>query len=107
MYHYHKYSEGINDRNNVHDKKRWLHLYIYIYIYINVCGCGWICKTFQDDDMFRLIVSDNGVGYDENIESSSLGLVLVNTLAKQQLRGDIKIDSQDGVKVEINWRKDV
>ena len=28
---------------------------IYIYIYINVCGCGWICKTFQDDDMFRVL----------------------------------------------------
>ncbi|MBP1680324.1 MAG: two-component system sensor histidine kinase [Proteobacteria bacterium] len=52
---------------------------------------------------YRLRVYDDGVGYNEEKISNSLGLVLVKTLALQQLRGEMRIDSTQGVRVEIIW----
>ena len=60
-------------------------------------------KLDKDNNSFKLYISDDGIGYNKERPSDSLGLVLVNTLAKEQLKGDIKIDSTQGVKVEINW----
>ncbi len=57
----------------------------------------------KENQIYKLYISDNGIGYDQNNISNSLGLVLVNTLAKDQLAGKIKINSVDGVSVEINW----
>jgi len=58
------------------------------------------------DNDFQLIVYDDGIGYNQNKPSNSLGMVLVNTLAVQQLKGKINIDSTNGVRVEIHWSND-
>ena len=57
----------------------------------------------SQDNQFILTISDNGIGYDKNQQSDSLGLVLVETLAIQQLKGQMNIDSTNGVKVQIKW----
>ena len=57
----------------------------------------------QTDNTYSLSISDDGIGYNKDIPSNSLGLILVNTLSEKQLRGMIKIDSNNGVKVIINW----
>jgi two-component sensor histidine kinase len=50
-----------------------------------------------------LVVSDNGVGFPDNLDwrkSRSLGLRLVQVLA-QQLRGNLDIQSEDGTQVKL------
>ena len=59
----------------------------------------------KDATHFLLCVKDDGIGYDENASSNSLGLVLVESLVKAKLRGKVQIDSDDGVSVEIKWEK--
>jgi len=58
----------------------------------------------KKDNLFNLLVSDNGIGYDKNIRSNSLGLILVDTLSKKQLKGELNSDSSNGVTVNITWR---
>jgi two-component sensor histidine kinase len=60
-------------------------------------------KLHTKGNKIYLIVSDNGIGYDQSIKSNSLGLLLINTLVQKQFKGDITIESTDGVKVEISW----
>ena len=60
-------------------------------------------KLSKKSNIFSLIISDDGIGYNKDIPSNSLGLILVNTLAKNQLRGDIDINSKNGVDVKIKW----
>ncbi len=61
----------------------------------------------EKDGYFILSVCDDGVGFKEDSTDYSLGLTLVETLATEQLSGTFKLDSQDGVKTIIKWRKDV
>ena len=61
-------------------------------------------KLQKIDDNYILDVEDDGVGYDKNKDTDSLGLVLVDTLAKDQLDGDVKIQIDNGVKVQIVWK---
>lgn len=60
-------------------------------------------KLFKQNNEIHLLVSDNGIGYEQNKTSNSLGLILVNTLAKTQLGGEIEINTTDGVTVHIRW----
>ena len=57
---------------------------------------------------FELIVSDNGVGFPENIDfknvNASLGLRLVNVLVKQ-LDGSIELDKTEGTKFKIKFKE--
>lgn len=59
----------------------------------------------KEDESICLIVRDDGIGYDKNTPTNSLGLTLVNTLAVNQLRGELKIDSTNGVKTIILWKE--
>lgn len=56
------------------------------------------------DHYYHLAIKDNGTGYDENSTKESLGFILVRTLTKNQLFGEIKKDTKNGVKVEIIWK---
>jgi two-component sensor histidine kinase len=61
------------------------------------------CQTNEGD--YSLIVEDNGVGFPPEftpIMTSSLGLKLVNSLVRQ-INGQIKINSQQGTRFEINF----
>ncbi|MDD2896528.1 MAG: 7TM diverse intracellular signaling domain-containing protein [Aliarcobacter sp.] len=55
----------------------------------------------KEDEMIKLIVKDDGIGYDEKNANISLGLTLVNTLAVNQLKGNMNIDSKEGVTTTI------
>lgn len=75
----------------------------YKYAFANKKGSIKISLT-KTDTMYHLFISDDGMGYNQTNSSESLGLILVNTLAKDQLKGDIEVDSSNGVKVNINWQ---
>lgn len=59
----------------------------------------------QVDSLIELKVKDNGRGFDNTKSTDSLGLVLVNTLAKEQLKGTLLIENKDGTSVTISWRE--
>jgi len=52
-----------------------------------------------------LSVEDDGIGY-TNSGEMSLGLEIVETLAKKQLQGFLGIDGSSGTTVTIIWKKD-
>ncbi|MEN6291006.1 MAG: histidine kinase dimerization/phosphoacceptor domain -containing protein [Methanobacterium sp.] len=61
----------------------------------------------QNEDMLKLVVGDNGIGFPENINfknTESLGLQLVNTLVNQ-LNGEIKLEKENGTKFTLNLKK--
>jgi len=59
----------------------------------------------KSEGQYKLEVSDDGIGYEKDIAWTSLGIVLVNTLAVSQLKGNININSKKGVYVEITWNE--
>jgi len=60
---------------------------------------------FKNDNEYSLIYSDNGKGYNPTIKKESLGLILIETLTKKQLKAKLVINSTNGVKVEIRWKE--
>jgi two-component sensor histidine kinase len=58
----------------------------------------------KEDDLYKLSLYDNGIGYNENNNSDSLGLIIIETLVLTQLQGSLNIDSKNGTKIEIAWR---
>jgi two-component sensor histidine kinase len=61
-------------------------------------------QLIKENGLFTLSVSDDGIGYNGTRSGNSLGLILVETLAKQQLQGSILVDSSSGVTTEILWK---
>ncbi|WP_428023948.1 7TM diverse intracellular signaling domain-containing protein [Arcobacter sp.] len=62
-------------------------------------------KLYKENHKIKLIFSDNGVGYIQEKNSNSLGLILIDTLTRKQLKGEIIIKSDNGVIVNINWNE--
>jgi len=60
----------------------------------------------KNNENIKLIVLDDGIGFDKLNTTFSLGLTLVETLATNQLRGSLKIDSENGVSTTILWNQD-
>ncbi|MEH2208518.1 MAG: PAS domain S-box protein [Nostoc sp.] len=76
------------------------------YAFVGNCG-GKIEVEFyqQSESTLTLIIRDNGVGLPENFDSKktkTLGITLVQGLVKQ-LRGKLKIDSQQGTEFKITF----
>ena len=67
---------------------------------------GKIIINFRlDDNMYRLIVGDTGVGFPKEVDfrnTKTLGLQLVNMFV-QQLKGNIKLDRTGGTKFMITF----
>jgi PAS domain S-box-containing protein len=68
---------------------------------------GEICISLKKvNDEFELIISDDGVGFPEDVDftnvESSLGLQLVNSLVGQ-LNGSIKLDKSHGTRFTIQF----
>ncbi len=59
----------------------------------------------KENELYRLSINDNGIGYNSNTKSDSLGLVIIETLVVTQLKGSLSITSTDGTKIEIEWRE--
>lgn len=68
---------------------------------------GEVCIDLSpEDDGFRLVVSDNGVGIkgDQDIsESKTLGFRLIDTLVRQ-IDGRMSLDTTNGTKFEIHFK---
>ena len=60
-------------------------------------------KLYKKNNLYSLDICDDGIGYNQEIQKNSLGLLLVTTLVKEQLEGTLKIDTSDGVKIKIRW----
>jgi PAS domain S-box-containing protein len=61
----------------------------------------------QDDGAYLLTVRDNGIGLPEDLDvgtTKTLGLKLVNFLAKHQLRSSIEIRSDNGAEFRFRFR---
>ncbi|MGB8216909.1 MAG: PAS domain S-box protein [Candidatus Methanoperedens sp.] len=60
-----------------------------------------------DKNMFKLVVSDNGVGFPSDVDfrkTESLGLRLVTILAENQLHGKIDLDRTGGTEFTIKFK---
>lgn len=71
---------------------------------------GEICIDIRlnDDYTFTLILSDNGVGFPEDLDfrnTETLGLQLVIMLVKK-LKGTIKLDRRAGTKFTITFAEE-
>ena len=66
---------------------------------------NWRRDFFKNDNEYSLIYSDNGKGYDSTIKKESLGLILIETLTRKQLKAKLDINSINGVKVKIKWKE--
>jgi two-component sensor histidine kinase len=59
------------------------------------------------DDHYKLIISDNGIGFPKNIDfknTKSLGLELVNNLV-EQIDGNIQLENSKGTKFKITFKE--
>ncbi len=64
-----------------------------------------IKMSSDKDNTFNLIVSDNGIGFPEDLDfknTKSLGLQIVNTLV-EQLEGSIKLQKKNGTSFRIKF----
>jgi len=53
--------------------------------------------------IYTLIIRDNGIGYDQENNKKSFGLILVDTLVSSKLKGEMVINTQNGVETKITW----
>jgi two-component system, sensor histidine kinase LadS len=60
---------------------------------------------YNQNGEYCLFYSDNGKGYSQEDKKESLGLILIETLAKKQLNASLDINSRNGVNVEIKWKE--
>lgn len=60
-------------------------------------------SLLKDVNSYVLKVSDNGKGFDKTKKSDSLGLILINSLVKKQLKGIIDFNTSSGTEVTIYW----
>jgi two-component sensor histidine kinase len=60
----------------------------------------------EDDDLCTLVVKDNGRGTKKaDPEKFSLGLSLVHELTRYQLKGNVNITEENGLKYQISFKK--
>ena len=72
--------------------------------------CTIIVSLTEDDGAYILMVRDNGIGLPGDLDISTtktLGLKLVNFLAKHQLRASIEIHSDEGAEFRFRFRDKV
>lgn len=66
-------------------------------------GIGQINISLVKDEGFILTVSDDGIGIDAS-KKENLGMVLIKTLVKKQLKGTLLIDTDNGTKYTIKFK---
>jgi two-component sensor histidine kinase len=57
----------------------------------------------QENQKYKLLVEDNGIGFDMTKESDTFGLELVKTLAEEELKGKLTINADNGVSCCIDF----
>ncbi|MDN5041920.1 ATP-binding protein [Aliarcobacter butzleri] len=74
------------------------------YAFLNKKGNIYITLE-KSNNILKLSVKDDGVGFDKDNITFSLGLTLVNTLAINQLKGEMDIESKNGTSITISWNE--
>ncbi|MFW3371232.1 7TM diverse intracellular signaling domain-containing protein [Aliarcobacter butzleri] len=74
------------------------------YAFLNKKGNIYITLE-KSNNILKLSVKDDGVGFDKDNITFSLGLTLVNTLALNQLKGEMDIESKNGTSITISWNE--
>ncbi|PUE66457.1 7TM diverse intracellular signaling domain-containing protein [Arcobacter lacus] len=74
------------------------------YAFLNKKGNIYITLE-KSNNILKLSVKDDGVGFDKDNTTFSLGLTLVNTLAINQLKGKMDIESENGTSITISWNE--
>lgn len=74
------------------------------YAFLNKKGNIYITLE-KSNNTLKLGVKDDGVGFDKDNTTFSLGLTLVNTLAINQLKGEMDIESKNGTSITISWNE--
>jgi len=64
-----------------------------------------LIMLYEDGGDIIFEVSDDGIGFKEQKKDETLGLLLVETLSKKQLKGTCTITSKEGTKVSIRFKK--
>lgn len=67
-----------------------------------------LIRLFLKNDKVKLEISDNGIGLPKEFEEkgqNTFGFLLINTLANQ-LEATLKVSSNNGVSVFVEWEKD-
>ncbi|MBD3404541.1 MAG: PAS domain S-box protein [Candidatus Lokiarchaeota archaeon] len=62
----------------------------------------------EDDDFVVLSISDNGMGFEtdlNDLEHESLGLTLIKRIVKDQLDGELDLDTSNGTRFTITFHK--
>lgn len=62
-------------------------------------------RLTKEDELYKLKVKDNGIGFKQSSKQNSLGMILIKRLVQKQLRGDVTFDSDNGVEVNVSWGK--
>ncbi len=62
-------------------------------------------SVYKEDDTIYMSVYDNGKGYTQQPNGSSLGLTIVETLSKKQLRANLSIENTKGTRVTLSWEE--
>ena len=58
----------------------------------------------QQNNYYKLIVADNGIGFNIPKETNTFGIELVKTLVEDELSGNVSIDVKNGCKYSIYWK---
>ncbi len=64
--------------------------------------------TLRDEDVYELIISDNGIGIPKEAdihECESLGLQLITGFVEDQLEGELEIIREEGTKYKISFKE--
>jgi two-component sensor histidine kinase len=60
-------------------------------------------KLKKVNKKYIFIIKDNGIGYNINNIKKSIGLTIIETIALEQLEGSLKIETKNGVTIQIIW----
>lgn len=63
-------------------------------------------SLIKEKSLITLNVKDDGIGFDVASSRDSLGLMLIQILVKEQLKGTIIIDTKNGTEVTMSWSDD-
>ncbi|EFU69371.1 two component sensor histidine kinase [Aliarcobacter butzleri JV22] len=74
------------------------------YAFLNKKGNIYITLE-KNNNILKLSVKDDGIGFNKDNTTFSLGLTLVNTLAINQLKGKMDIESKNGTLITISWNE--
>ena len=64
-------------------------------------------KILKGEKFSKIKISDNGVGMEVNKETDSMGLLIISSLVKDKLKGNLEIRSKKdkGTTIEFDFKK--